>query len=100
MLDEGNNVHAFGQDDEALLQTHEEVIDLPGLVIGLLVADGTHGEGVPLAVVHELAVVRFAFFLEGCHWRPLVAEQRHINATETCAEKMQKGELLQIGARS
>src|SRR5262249_46525398 len=70
------------------------------LVAGLLLADGSHGEGVPFAVVHELAVVRFAFFLEGCHWRLLVAEQRQINATEACAEELQKVVILQNGARS
>src|SRR5215471_11808499 len=100
MLDEGNNVHPIGQDEEALFQPHEEVIDLAGLVAGLLLADSSHGEAMPLAVVHELAVVRFAFFLEGCHWRLLVAEQRQINVSEACAEELQKVGILQNGARS
>ena len=79
MLDEGDDVGAIGQHQQLLLEPHEQVIDLPGLVLGFRLFNGTDGEGVPPAVVAELAVVRIAFFLKGSHWGLLVES----NATPT-----------------
>src|SRR5579875_1467764 len=53
MLDEGHDVGTFRQHDQPLLQPHEQVIDLPSLVFGLVLLDLTNGKGVQLAVVAE-----------------------------------------------
>ena len=46
---------------------------------------------VPLPAVHELAVPRVAFFLEGGHLvAPLLGGQRHCNASAMGAEELQK----------
>ena len=97
VLDEGHDVGAVRQHQQPLLQPHEQIIDLPGLVLGFGLFDRADGEGVPPAVVHELAVVRIAFFLEGSHWRLLT--QCQCNAILTGAEELQKSSFLHIRAR-
>src|SRR5262245_7855374 len=86
MHDEGNYIYVIRQEDEALLEPHQEVIDLACFVLSLVLLNGSNGERVPFALVHELAVVRFAFFLEGCHWRLLSLS----NASPMSPKRVQK----------
>lgn len=44
---------AVGQYDQPLLQPHEQIIDLPGFVLGFVLFDFTKGKGVQLPVVAE-----------------------------------------------
>ena len=67
VLDEGHDVGAFGQHKKPLLQPHEQVIDLPGFVLGFVLLDFTNGKGVQFAVVAEQNSVTAVSFLQRCH---------------------------------
>src|SRR5438105_2328175 len=53
VLDESHDVRAFGQHKQPLLQSHEQVIDLPRLVLGLVPFDLAKGEGAQFSVEAE-----------------------------------------------
>ena len=67
VLDEGHDVGAIGQHDQPLLQPHEQVIDLPGLVLGFVLLDFANGKGVQLAVVAEENPVASVSLLQRRH---------------------------------
>ncbi len=67
VLDEGDDVGAIGQHDQPLLQPHEQVIDLPGFVLGFVLLDFTNGKGVQLAVVAEQNSVTAVSLLQRRH---------------------------------
>jgi hypothetical protein len=50
-----------------LLQAHEQVIDLPGFVLGFVLPDFANGKSVQLAVVAEKNSVTSVALLQGRH---------------------------------
>ena len=71
--------------DQPMLEPQEQVIDLGRFGTSLIFGHGPDGEGVPLAVVEELAVPTVALLLERCHWLPLSG-----NVTPISAQRVQK----------
>ncbi len=67
MLDEGHDVRAFRQHQQPLLQPHEQVVGLPGLVLGLVLRDFANGKAVQLAAVAEENPVAAVPFLQRRH---------------------------------
>ena len=78
VLDEGHDVGAFGQHQQPLLQPHEQVIDLPGLVLGFVLLDFANGKGVQLAVVAEENSVASVSLLQRRHDSALRSITRNV----------------------
>jgi hypothetical protein len=58
---------AWVQKTSPLLQPHEQVIDLPGLVLGFVLLDFTNGQGVEFSVVAEENPVASVWLLQRRH---------------------------------
>ncbi len=67
MFREGQNVRAFGQHDQPLLESLEQVIDLRRFILGLVLLDLANGEGVQLTVVAEKNSETSVSFLQRRH---------------------------------
>ena len=85
VLDEGHDVGAFGQHQQPLLQPHEQVIDLPGFVLGFVLLDFANGKGVQFAVVAEQNSVAAVSFLQRRH--DVGPPQHHSNIRQTTLPK-------------
>jgi hypothetical protein len=77
VLDEGDNVNAVRQHEEPLFEAHEQVINLPGLVLGFVLLDFTNGKGMQFSMVAEENPVASVSLLQRRH----VSALRSITAT-------------------
>ena len=80
VFDEGHNVGAIWQHQKPLLQPHEQVIDLPGFVLGFILLDFANGKSVQFAVVAEQNSVAAVSHLQRC--RDADPPQRHSNVRQ------------------
>ena len=66
-LDKGDNIHAGREVQKVLLEAHQEVVDLAGLGLGLVLRDLAEAEGMTFSVVKELAMPGFRFLMNRGH---------------------------------